>query len=84
MSRRGNDWASCSILATSCFCQSVRGNPDSNVARIPCLATSEQGGESGYLGHIRDLGSWGCQHPTQIGSVLLGGCGAGGSSRGIW
>lgn len=48
--RPGSDWASCSALAHSCFCQSVRGNPDSNVASISCLAALEGGRQPGHQG----------------------------------
>lgn len=57
-------------LQTSCFCQSVRGNPDSNVAHIPCLAASEQGTEPGHRGGVRDPGAGANSTPTKQGLYL--------------
>lgn len=54
---------------TPCSCQSVRGNPDSNVAHVPSLAAPEQGGATGRQGGVRHPGA---------GAVSLSGCGVGG------
>lgn len=54
-------------LRASCFCQSVRGNPESTVAHIPCLAASEQGGEPGHRGRVRDPGAGAAvPHPNRV------------------
>lgn len=40
------------LFKTSCFCQSVRGNPNSQVAHIPCLASLSVHVEAeGWGGH---------------------------------
>lgn len=69
-------------LQTSCFCQSVRGNPDSNVAHIPCLAASEQGGEPGHRGGVRDPGA-GANVPQPNRVCIFSGFGVGGGVLGI-